>query len=940
MHSPNGSPAVALLVLGAVDVRTTTSEAVSSLLNQPKPLAMLVYLALAPKGRARRRDELLAMFWPESGAGSARNALSQTLFRLRSALGESALVGNEQDVRLDEERVRCDAVELRTASAAGHDRRVLELYRGDLLAAFHVRGVAPEFEMWLARERDELRALAARSAWRMSDADAAANNPAGAAHWARIGVSLAPADEDAARRLMLLLDTVGDRTGALRAYDDYATTLATFDLQPSNEMSALAAAVRARATPDADRPVLGNISLGNALNGQPPRKRTRYLVGATVALAVVSVALGWVIVRGRADKGAIVAVGTIALESAGDSVLPVTLLLSTSLSRIAGLTVITEDRVGEVRAQMVRAGVKPADVRRAALHAGADRVIEGVFSQRDGKLRLDLRQVDRNAHARGGHVVEGRSLYDVVDLATEQIAADLGLKAPAGRMDATNASLVAYRLYELGLRAMQANDGKTASRFFHAALAEDSTFAMAAYNASRVTEGDEHFDLIRRARRLSASSPEHERLLIAAHAAYVLHEMNAIAVAETLAIRYPHDPVAAKTYGDGLMMGGRFVDAAAAYRRAANLDSLSMYSPMLMCQACDGFGGVIVAYMFADSPAAVERETRALVARFPTSPHAWNLLGNALRRLEKFDESDRAYARAPGTGAEDRLGNAGLSDIGIRTQHFRDIDVSWEAETKSPDIDTRMGAYWGAFISLNTQGRLREAYAAGRMHAKLTAQNGHPYPILEGIGLMGLGRFQEAARIFESEERRSAAAAGPLDARVRAWNLTHAAAAYAAAGDTSRLALLEDSVRGLGARSPYARDQRLHYYIRGLRLEARGDYRAARAALDKSVYSLHEGYVRIPLEIARVNLALGDPQRAITALKPALLGPLSASGLYASRTDLMELLGNAYERAQQRDSAIAVYTRVLKSWELADPELQPRVRSVRSRLAALAHPKD
>ena len=924
--------------MGALDVRTAGNGGIAELLNQPKRPGILAYLALAPDGRARRRDELLALFWPESGEGSARNALNQTIYRLRAVLGEDTLISNEQEVRLDPDRVWCDATALRTAFAAGDDRRVVELYRGDLMDAFHVRGAAAEFEMWLASERDALRSMAIRSAWKTSEAETALGNQVGAAHFARFAVSLTPTDEEAVRRLLVLLDGLGDRSGAVRAYDEFAAALARlYDLQPSPELRAFAADLRAR--PSAVRlhavaapaaPVVsGDVDARNARRMQ---NRQRASIAAALSLVLVIAAA---LLHGKSDALPVVAVGNITAESSTDT-LPVALLLSTSLSRIPGLTVIPEDRVDEVRTQM-RAAVGPADRRRAALHAGAGHVIEGVLSQRDGMLRLDLRSIDRDEKARGGHVVEGRTLYDVVDLATEQVARDFGLSAPVNRLDATNASLVAYRLYELGLHAFHANDMKGADHFFRAALAEDPAFAMAAYYDSRITEGKDRWQLIQRARVLSAKSPEHERLLIAAEAAATLHEMNALAIAESAAVRYPADPEASQAYAGALLTAGRFVDAVSWFRHAADLDSLSMYSAAPRCSACDAWRGLIVAYMLADSPRAVEREARALVVRFPKSPMAWLRLGDALGRLEKFNGSDSAFARTAGIGAEDRRSNATLSNIGIREQQFAAVDAAWDAQRQSTDPEERQGAYWGSFISLQTQGRAREAYAAARTYSRMSREAGDEYRVLEALALMGLGRYSDAAHIFEAEERKSAAAAGPLDARVRAWNLTHAAAAYAAGHDTTKLAMLEDSIRIFGARSPYARDQRLHYYVRGLRLQAHGQYAAARAAFEKSVYSLHEGYVRIPLEIARSSLQLGDAARAIAVLRPALLGPLSASGLYASRTDLLELLGDAYAHNGQADSASAVYGRVLKSWQRADPAMQPRVQSVRARLALVAN---
>src|SRR2546428_14059641 len=66
--------------------------------------------------------------------------------------------------------------------------------------------------------------------------------------WARRALKLAPHDEAQLRRLLTLLDQLGDRAGALRAYDGFARRLAAeFEAQPAAETEALLAAIRARA---------------------------------------------------------------------------------------------------------------------------------------------------------------------------------------------------------------------------------------------------------------------------------------------------------------------------------------------------------------------------------------------------------------------------------------------------------------------------------------------------------------------------------------------------------------------------------------------------------------------------------------------------------------------------------------------------------------------
>jgi len=88
-----------------------------------------------------RRDSLVALFWPELDQEHARAALRQALHGLRHALGDGVLVTRgDEDIGLDAERIRCDVVEFERAAVAGQLADALDLYRGDLLEGFFIRG--------------------------------------------------------------------------------------------------------------------------------------------------------------------------------------------------------------------------------------------------------------------------------------------------------------------------------------------------------------------------------------------------------------------------------------------------------------------------------------------------------------------------------------------------------------------------------------------------------------------------------------------------------------------------------------------------------------------------------------------------------------------------------------------------------------------------------
>ena len=151
-------------MLGGLNLLGVGGHELKSVLAQPKRVALLAYLAAATPKRLHRRDSLVALFWPELDQEHARAALRQALHGLRHALGEGVLVSRgDEDIGLDHEQIRCDVVEFERAAEAGRLADALDLYRGDLLEGFFIRG-APAFEQWLEDERVRLKVLALRSA--------------------------------------------------------------------------------------------------------------------------------------------------------------------------------------------------------------------------------------------------------------------------------------------------------------------------------------------------------------------------------------------------------------------------------------------------------------------------------------------------------------------------------------------------------------------------------------------------------------------------------------------------------------------------------------------------------------------------------------------------------------------------------------------------------
>jgi tetratricopeptide (TPR) repeat protein len=204
-----------------------------------------------------------------------------------------------------------------------------------------------------------------------------------------------------------------------------------------------------------------------------------------------------------------------------------------------------------------------------------------------------------------------------------------------------------------------------------------------------------------------------------------------------------------------------------------------------------------------------------------------------------------------------------------------------------------------------------------------------PAALLEAQVLRELGRYRESAALFDSISRfRIAGADSSALESGRVWSLTHRAGALAAAGDTSRLDALADTIEMLGAGSNLGRDQRLHHYVRGLLLAARRDDSTAVREFRRAIFSTTFGYTRTNVEMGKALIRLGRYAEAVAILEAPLRGSLEAANLYATHSEIRLVLAEAYARAGQRDRATQELAWVQRAWQRADPLLRPQLAAV------------
>ena len=238
--------------------------------KQPRRLAVLAILARAGE-RGVNRDRLAALLWGEQEEERARRSLNQALYALRQELGSEEAILGTRDLRLNPELIEVDLAAFETARASGAFEEAARLYAGPFLGDFHLPG-APDFARWAEEEREgiaaDYRALleaAAASATGRQDRG-------GAVLWWRRLAALDPTDARAAQGLMRALAVAGDAPGALRhAEIVQQIRQQELELPPDAEVAALAERIRRGevAAPPAETPP-ASAQAAVAPSGAPP----------------------------------------------------------------------------------------------------------------------------------------------------------------------------------------------------------------------------------------------------------------------------------------------------------------------------------------------------------------------------------------------------------------------------------------------------------------------------------------------------------------------------------------------------------------------------------------------------------------------------------------------------------------------------------------------
>lgn len=919
---------------------------------RPQRLAILAILAAAGE-RGVSRERMCGLLWPDTGEARARHALRQALYALRQEI-DADIVQTEPVLRLDRSLLSADLIEFRAAISAEDWARAAGLATAPFLQGFYLPS-APGFEQWVEEERSQLQADVARVLLVLArQATGSGAHEAAVEWWHRLTL-LDPLSGRFALGYLKALAAHGDRAGALafaRSHESVVQRELEADADP--EIRRLEAELRALPSPAVDRrrraltatipsPVLPDEPTAPQHEGKPPvaarsarRRQVPFLsavAGAVVLMAVAVTATLWG--RGHRDQP-MFAVGMIREDGVPDSLRiggVLTDMLATNLARVAGLSVLANSRLFEL--MLPGQDTLIEGYSETARRAGATEIMQGrLLSGPQWGLAMEIQRVDlESGIVKGAYRVAANDRYALIDSMTAAIARDLRLSSPAGSVsDATTDSPIAYRLYEEGLRAYYQYDDNAARRLMQAALEEDSTFAMAAYYDALLVPPYVDVVLPRaRALRLASRAPERERLRITADMLALNMEPAAVAVAESLSTRYPDDPRAHELLSQAYWFRGDWENAVRSIERAIALDSVSEPEGRQTCRLCGDYSKLAEAYFWWDSLPAAERTVQRLLRARPNTHNAWDImtrLAAARGDTAATQANYRRFYRANPVGVSPDY----LWRIHAVMEDYDQIERGISQYLNSPRENEVLDARWIWSIVLRNRGRLAEADRVARENRPRDPD--HLYEALVALEQRDTRRL---VAIFDTLSRRNPSPhASGVRARHVTWNKTLLAMALAAAGDTARLRALADTIETWGQKSLYGRDRRAHHYARGMLLVARGRVAEAAEELRQAIHSPTNGFTRINLELGKVLLRLGRPAEAIPIVSAALHGGIDGSNLYVTRTDLHELLAQAFDRLGNRDSAAVHYRAVVHAWDRSDPIFRPRLETARTWLAGHA----
>jgi serine/threonine protein kinase/tetratricopeptide (TPR) repeat protein len=637
-------------------------------------------------------------------------------------------------------------------------------------------------------------------------------------------------------------------------------------------------------------------------------------------------------------------------------------LLITSLEQSKYLQVVTWERLRDLVKQAGKQGVEDIDAdlgfeicRREKI----DALVIGSFTKLGDRFVTDIKVLD--VGSKGSLAVaktDGRGLESIpeqVDELSRRISRGIGLserkieETQRPVIDVTTTSIEAYTCYLKGRDALERLYAEEAVRELDAALAIDSTFAMAhlllgkshelAYNFGEA--GKCYAQALRHADRAT----ERERLYIRAHHAMSVEgdREAAIRMYRTLIERYPREKHAWSFLGRHYRLIGAHREAIDCQDRALELDPT--------------YGWALNELAYTYLSMENYEKAIAILRRYsdlnPNDANPYDSMAEAYFRLGKLDESARIYERA--FSLEPILGStvmlAYLSGMrGDYREAIRQIERYMRQETLPGHI--AVDFCWRSAY-LMCLGKFEEAQKDIRRAFAIADSTGNHGMMgvarqIEGSILFEWGRLDEARRFFqtryfiaeidpadvpfsaafrecylgliavaESDGRAAREAAGRLEALLSAVISNSEANGVRT---TNWLALLNAEILLAEGRPNDA-----------IRCIA-SDFKLRVPASSPELYYSNAPFTQDVL--ARAYAEKGDIDRAIVEYKRLLTFDPASKDRRLKNPRYEYRLAKLLEKQGSSAEALAHYTKFLEYWKDAETDL-PELSDAKARIAAL-----
>jgi DNA-binding SARP family transcriptional activator/TolB-like protein len=478
--------AIELATLGGLHILDDEGE-LDWLAGQRSRAALLIYLVVEQRVS---RDSLATVFWPESDSENARHALRQSLYQLRKAVRADWVESLAHDLVVTSD-VRADVHEFTEAIERKDLERAIALYRGPFLDGIHLAELST-WESWVDTKRAQYARAFRRASRDLIQIRLSQGDNRGAISVAERWMARDRTDYEAQHRLIETLASAGERSEAIRQYETFVRALESDGLDPPEETRALVERLKAEphlipsleaAQADPPAPTTGPL----------PRRLSSRAVGLIAAVLLVAMVLMWAQVRRQGDKQ---------LKSSALAVLPFNVHGQQSVAYLregmVNLLTAALDGVGSFRPVDARATLAAADLKKdpaaTAAQLGAGMYVVGDVTEAGEKLQIGAalyRSGSSTPSARAVVSGDRDSVFALADLVAAQLLADLS-DPHAGRLirtaSVTTSSLAAFKEFLDGDRQMRAGQFERAADSYEAAIAHDSTFAVAYYKLGLARE--------------------------------------------------------------------------------------------------------------------------------------------------------------------------------------------------------------------------------------------------------------------------------------------------------------------------------------------------------------------------------------------------------------------------------------------------------------------